>query len=96
MELHQGKVKLSISKRFFTKRVIRHWNRLPQGSGNGIKVAEFKEHLDNTLRHWVCICVELGVGLVGLGIVCDSMTPHSLNAWRVSACFFSLSSTVRN
>ena len=61
-----------------------------QGSDHSPTLLEFKEHLDNTLRHWVCICVELGVGLVGLGIVCDSMTPHSLNAWRVSACFFSL------
>ena len=27
----------------------------PQGSGHGPELLEFKEHLDMTLKHWVCI-----------------------------------------
>ena len=55
MKLHQGKFRLDIRKRFFTKRVVGHWNRLPSGSPVKVVMAsdlpEFKEHLDDALSH---------------------------------------------
>ena len=45
MELQEGRVKLGVSKRFFT-RMQWSWNRLPRAVGP--KLPEFKEHLDIT------------------------------------------------
>ncbi|KAK4827052.1 hypothetical protein QYF61_013236 [Mycteria americana] len=55
MKLHQGKFRLDIRKRFFTKRVVGHWNRLPKEAVLAPSLSEFKEHLDNTLSHMVLV-----------------------------------------
>ena len=45
--------RLDIRKRFFTKRVAGHWNRLPRAVVMAPSLPEFKKHLDNTLRYMV-------------------------------------------
>ncbi|KAK4810720.1 hypothetical protein QYF61_007694 [Mycteria americana] len=53
MKLHQGKSTLDIKKRFFTERVVGHWNRLPREVVTAPSLSEFKEHLDDALNHMV-------------------------------------------
>ena len=53
MKLRQGKFRLDIRKRFFTGRVVGHWNRLPREVVTAPSLSEFKEHLDDALSHMV-------------------------------------------
>ncbi|KFQ81077.1 hypothetical protein N337_05413, partial [Phoenicopterus ruber ruber] len=53
MKLHQGKFVLDIRKRFFTERVVSHWNRLAGEVVTAPSPSEFKEHLDDALSHMV-------------------------------------------
>lgn len=49
IDVHQGRLRFSISKKLFTKRVVSHWVQLP-GSGCSTK------HLDSALRNMVWFC----------------------------------------
>ncbi|KAK4815545.1 hypothetical protein QYF61_003237 [Mycteria americana] len=51
MKLHQGKFRMGIRKRFFTERVVSHWNRLPREVVTAPSLSELKEYLDNALGH---------------------------------------------
>ena len=51
MELHRGRIRLGITKRFFTKRVVGHWNRLPRAAVTAPSLPEFKKCLDSALRN---------------------------------------------
>ena len=44
---------MDIRKRFFTERVVGHWNRLPKAVLMAPSPPEFKERLDDTLSHMV-------------------------------------------
>jgi len=50
MKLCEGKFRLGIRKRFFTERVVGHWNRFPREMVTAPSLSEFKEHLDDAFR----------------------------------------------
>jgi len=53
LKMHQGKFSLDISKRFFTQRVVDHWNRLPMEVVTAPTLSEFKDHLDDAFSYMV-------------------------------------------
>ncbi|KFQ42129.1 hypothetical protein N333_00914, partial [Nestor notabilis] len=52
-KLKQGKFRLDIRKKFFTVRVVRHWNRLPKEVVNAPTLEAFKARLDRALGNIV-------------------------------------------
>jgi len=45
LKLHQGRIKLVIRKYFFTKMVIKHWNRLPRALAESLSLDIFKRRV---------------------------------------------------
>ena len=52
-KLKEGRFRLDIRKKFFTVRVVRHWNRLPREVGDAPSLAVFKARLDGALSNLV-------------------------------------------
>jgi len=51
--LEQGRFRLDIRKKFFTVRVVRHWNRLPSEAVDAPSLQAFKARLDGALSNLV-------------------------------------------
>ena len=47
----QGRLRLDRRKRFFSQRVVEHWNKLPREGVTAPSLTILKKHLDNALRH---------------------------------------------
>ena len=52
-KLKEGSFRLDIRKKFFTVRVVRHWNRLPREVVDAPSLAVFKARLDGALGNLV-------------------------------------------
>ncbi|KFQ36624.1 hypothetical protein N332_13647, partial [Mesitornis unicolor] len=52
-KLEEGRFRLDIRKKFFTVRVVRHWNRLPRDIVDAPSLQVFKARLDRALGNLV-------------------------------------------
>ncbi|KFW02730.1 hypothetical protein N326_00827, partial [Eurypyga helias] len=52
-KLKVGRFRLDIRKKFFTERVVRHWNRLPRETVDAPSLDVFKTRLDEAWSNLV-------------------------------------------
>jgi len=51
-KLKEGRFKLDIRQKYFTIRVVKHWNRLPREVVDAPSLETFKARLDGALSNW--------------------------------------------
>ena len=53
LPLKEGRFRLDIKKKFFTMRVVKHWNRLPREVVDDSSLETFKVRLDGALSNLI-------------------------------------------
>ena len=61
-KLRQRRFRLDIRRKFFTQRVVMHWNRLPKEAVDAPSLETFKARLDVALGSLVCWLAILHTG----------------------------------
>ena len=76
-KLRQGRFRLDIRRKFFTQRVVTHWNRLPKEAVDAPSLEAFKARLDVALGSLVWWLVTLHiVGGLKLDDHCGPFQPR--------------------
>ncbi|KFU93307.1 hypothetical protein M959_09004, partial [Chaetura pelagica] len=52
-QLKEGRFRLVIRKKFFSVRMVRHWNKLPREAVDAPSLKEFRVRLDGVLRNLI-------------------------------------------
>ncbi|KFQ95343.1 hypothetical protein Y956_10562, partial [Nipponia nippon] len=52
-KLKEGRFRLDLRRKFFTMRVVRHWNKLPREAADAPPLEVFKARLDEALSNLV-------------------------------------------
>ncbi|KFU91043.1 hypothetical protein M959_03488, partial [Chaetura pelagica] len=52
-KLEEGRFRLDIRRKFFSVRVVRHWNRLPSEAVEAPSLEAFKARLDGALSNLI-------------------------------------------
>ena len=77
-KLRQGRFRLDIRRKFFTQRVVTHWNRLPKEAVDAPSLEAFKARLDVALGSLVWWLVTLHIaGGLKLDDHCGAFQPRS-------------------
>jgi len=77
LKLRQGRFRLDIRSKFFTQRVVTHWNRLPKEAVDAPSLEAFKARLDVALGSLVCWLVTLHIaGELKLDDHCGPFQPR--------------------
>ena len=63
--MKEGRFRLGVRKKFFTVRVVRHWNRLPREVVDAPSLEVFKARLDGALSNliWWKVSLPMAGGL---------------------------------